>query len=46
MTMASLYLWRKNPELVIARSKIHEGTKSWDKVMLAVLLLSFMAILT
>jgi uncharacterized membrane protein len=29
-----LYLWRVNPEIFVARSKIHEGTKSWDKALL------------
>jgi hypothetical protein len=27
-----LYLWRVNPEIFVARSRIHEGTKPWDKV--------------
>jgi protein-S-isoprenylcysteine O-methyltransferase Ste14 len=44
MAMASLYLWRKNPDIFVARSKIHAGTKGWDKVVLVFLLLSFLAI--
>ena len=35
-----LYLRRTNPDIFIARSKIHAGTKSWDKVLLTFLLLS------
>jgi protein-S-isoprenylcysteine O-methyltransferase Ste14 len=41
---ASLYLWRTNPEIFVARSKIHAGTKGWDKVVLALLLPSFLAV--
>jgi len=37
-----LYLWRTNPDIFAARSKIHRGTKSWDKVLVAVLVVSFM----
>lgn len=29
-----LYLWRVNPEVLIARSHTHEGTKRWDKILL------------
>jgi len=38
------YLWRTNPEIFVARSKIHPGTKRWDKVVMVFLLLSFTAI--
>jgi protein-S-isoprenylcysteine O-methyltransferase Ste14 len=31
---AALYLWRVNPEVVVARSGSHEGTKRWDKILL------------
>ncbi len=41
--MAAVYLWRKNPDIVIARSKLHAGTKGWDKVALLVLILSLTA---
>ncbi len=44
MALATLYLWRTNPEVFIARSKIHAGTKGWDKVIFSLLMLSFMAI--
>lgn len=35
--IAAVYLWRTNPEVVIARSHSHEGTKPWDKILLACL---------
>jgi protein-S-isoprenylcysteine O-methyltransferase Ste14 len=42
--LSSWYLWRVNPEIFIARSKIHEGTKSWDRVLMALLLVSLFAV--
>jgi protein-S-isoprenylcysteine O-methyltransferase Ste14 len=44
MVLSSAYLWRANPDIFIARSKVHQGTKSWDKVLLVLLLISFFAI--
>lgn len=44
MGLAIAYLWRKNPEIFIARSRIHQGTKSWDKVIILFLILSLGAI--
>ncbi len=41
---SSLYLWRTNPDIFVARSRIHPGTKGWDKVLMAFLLPSFAAI--
>jgi protein-S-isoprenylcysteine O-methyltransferase Ste14 len=38
-----VYLRRTNPEIFFARSRFHEGTKSWDKVLVAILLLSLAA---
>lgn len=38
MTFALLYLWRVNPEVVVARSRMHEGTKRWDKTLLSFVL--------
>jgi protein-S-isoprenylcysteine O-methyltransferase Ste14 len=35
---AGLCLWRANPDVVIARTSSHQGTKRWDKVLLSVLL--------
>jgi protein-S-isoprenylcysteine O-methyltransferase Ste14 len=34
LAVAGLYLWRVNPEVVVARSGFHEGTKRWDKILL------------
>jgi protein-S-isoprenylcysteine O-methyltransferase Ste14 len=42
--LSCLYLWRTNPEIFIARSKVHAGTKSWDKVLLVPILGCFFAI--
>jgi protein-S-isoprenylcysteine O-methyltransferase Ste14 len=39
-----IYLWRTNPEIFVARSKIHAGTKRWDKVLMAFLFFSLTAI--
>jgi protein-S-isoprenylcysteine O-methyltransferase Ste14 len=44
IALAALYLWHKNPEIFVARSKIHRGTKSWDKVVMFLLISSLMAI--
>jgi len=44
MALAALYLWRRNPEIFVARSKIHRGTKTWDKVAMFFLMSSLMAI--
>jgi len=34
MVVVALYLWRVNPEVVVARSRSHKGTKRWDKILL------------
>ena len=39
-----LYLWRVNPQIFAARSRIQEGTKGWDRVLLMVLLPTMLAI--
>jgi protein-S-isoprenylcysteine O-methyltransferase Ste14 len=42
---AVIYLWYANPEIFAARSKLtRAGTKRWDKVLMALLFLSFAAI--
>ena len=41
---SSVYLWRTNPDIFVARSRIHPGTKAWDKVLMAFLLSSFATI--
>jgi protein-S-isoprenylcysteine O-methyltransferase Ste14 len=33
-TTNDLYVWRKNPEVLLARARFGEGTKTWDKVCL------------
>ncbi len=38
---SSAYLWGTNPDIFVARSRIHPGTKAWDKVLMAILLPSF-----
>lgn len=43
VTMA-FYLWRTNPELLIARSHFHKGTKRWDKILLSFLFPTLIAI--
>ena len=40
------WLWRVNPEIFAARRRVTgEGTKSWDKVLIPILLAGFLAIL-
>ena len=43
-TLNGLYMWRKNPELMIRRGQIGKGTKTWDLVMLALFGLTYLAI--
>jgi protein-S-isoprenylcysteine O-methyltransferase Ste14 len=40
------WLWRVNPEVVIARSNPHKGTKRWDKVLVWFLYALMTAIVT
>jgi protein-S-isoprenylcysteine O-methyltransferase Ste14 len=42
--VSAIYLWRVNPEIFVARSKIHRGTKPLDKVFMALLFASLFAI--
>ncbi len=44
MVLSAAYLWRVNPEIFIARSRVHAGTKPWDKVLLVLIVASFFAI--
>jgi protein-S-isoprenylcysteine O-methyltransferase Ste14 len=40
------WLWRVNPEIFAARRRVTgEGTKSWDKVLISILLVGFLATL-
>jgi protein-S-isoprenylcysteine O-methyltransferase Ste14 len=42
---AALYLWRTNPEIFVARSRItREGTKRWDRILLGFLFPAILAI--
>ena len=34
VAVVALYLWRVNPEVVVARSGFHQGTKRWDNILL------------
>src|SRR6516162_710436 len=43
--VVALYLWRVNPEVVVARSGFHEGTKRWDKILLRFFLPTVYAII-
>ncbi|MHC4778248.1 MAG: methyltransferase family protein [Planctomycetota bacterium] len=40
----ALYLWRKDPELIRRRGSFGEGTKSWDKALLSLFGLSYLAV--
>lgn len=42
--VSALYLWRSNPEIFAARSRIHPGTKRWDRILLGLLLPAMVAI--
>src|SRR5215475_8188349 len=44
MAVAAWYLWRVNPDVVIARTASHEGTKRWDKILLGFLFPALYAI--
>lgn len=44
-TLAGLYLWRVNRAIFVARSRMmHEGTKSWDRMLLRFLIPAIVAI--
>ncbi len=44
MAATAAYLWRTNPELLVARSAIQPGTKSWDRLIFAVLEISIVGV--
>lgn len=44
MAVASIYLRLVNPEIIAARVNRHEGTKRWDKILLALFFPAVMAI--
>ena len=39
--LSALYIWRKDPELLKRRSRMGEGTKGWDKVLLSLFGLAY-----
>ena len=39
-----VYLWRTNPEIVVARSATHRGTRLWDRVLFFLLNLLVLAL--
>ena len=43
-TISGLYMWRKNPELIMRRGQIGKGTKTWDLVILGGFGLTYLAI--
>jgi protein-S-isoprenylcysteine O-methyltransferase Ste14 len=44
MLLMALYVWRKNPDVFIARSRIQQGTKGWDRVLFYVLQVLILAL--
>jgi protein-S-isoprenylcysteine O-methyltransferase Ste14 len=42
----AVFLQRVNPEVIVARSRFHTGTKRWDKILLGLLIPAFMLIPT
>ena len=42
--MSGLYLWRKDPELIKRRGSIGQGTKTWDKAVVALFGLVHLAV--
>jgi protein-S-isoprenylcysteine O-methyltransferase Ste14 len=44
MILAVLYFWRVNPEMFAVRSRVHPGTKGWDRILIGLLFLTMLAI--
>jgi protein-S-isoprenylcysteine O-methyltransferase Ste14 len=44
LAVVALYLWRVNPDVVIARTGFHKGTKRWDTILLSLFFPSVYAI--
>jgi len=38
LTISAVYLWRVNPDIYVARRRVHKGTKRWDRILLTFLL--------
>jgi protein-S-isoprenylcysteine O-methyltransferase Ste14 len=45
LAVVGAYLWRANPDVVVARTSFHEGTKRWDRILVPLLLVAFYAII-
>jgi hypothetical protein len=45
LTPAALYLKRVNPDVIAARVNRHDGTRVWDRVVVSILILTFVSIL-
>jgi protein-S-isoprenylcysteine O-methyltransferase Ste14 len=43
--VASLYIWRVNPDLLAARINRHQGTERWDKILVGFFVVTWLAIL-
>lgn len=43
--LAVVVIWRVNPEIFVARSRIQPGTKAWDYFFIALIIGGFMAVL-
>ena len=43
-TLVTLYLRRVNPEVIAARINRHKGTKRWDRILVAIMLPTLLAI--
>jgi protein-S-isoprenylcysteine O-methyltransferase Ste14 len=44
MAIAAVFIWRTNPDLFIARSRMQKGTKGWDRVLFYVLQVLLLAV--
>lgn len=44
-TANTVFIWRRNPELLKHRAEIGEGTKNWDKILLALFGLTYLVTL-
>ncbi|HEC03484.1 MAG TPA: isoprenylcysteine carboxylmethyltransferase family protein [Phycisphaerales bacterium] len=43
--LSSLYVWRKDPEVLRRRGKIGQGTRTWDKVVLGLFGTAYIAVI-
>src|SRR5262249_50611906 len=44
MTASIMYFRRVNPEMFAVRSRVHPGTKQWDKIVMSLLFVAILAI--